>query len=76
MQIFSVNNTCIIFDLQLSIHGCWEPTVYDLIYAILYREVEHPWILVSVGVLKPTSTLAYTERKLKFFGSQWSYTDI
>lgn len=34
------------------IHGYRWPTV--LILPILYKELEHPWILISEGVLEPT----------------------
>lgn len=34
------------------IHGYRQPTVFIL--PVLYKELEHPWILISEGVLTPT----------------------
>lgn len=71
--LFSIN-TC-----TVSICS-WECTdkeekLFALIYAILYRRFEHPWILVSVpGVLEPISSRYQETTKLQ--GSQMLYPDL
>lgn len=51
-----------------------EGWVYALIYAILYRGLEHPQTLVSAGVLEPIP--CRYQGKTKFGGSQKLYSNF
>lgn len=52
-----------------------ESRLYASIYAIFYTELEYSQILVSVGVLEPTSTLRIPRENLNLGGVK-SYTQI
>lgn len=47
---------------------------YALFYTILYKGLEHPWILVFVRVLEPSSM--DTQEQLKCGGNQKLYMDF
>ena len=50
--------------------------LYSLFYVILYKELEHTQILVSVGVLEPIPCRYWGMTIVKFWGSQKFYVDF